>query len=285
MLYLKDANLAFLHIPKNAGQSVRKAMMDSGTLSYAAMASDLGVTEAQAEDLMEAGVDTLPGLGVVQPEHVPLAFIESHFPATWATLTGARSFILVRPPRDRFFSALLQRLREYRGQGAIRADDPIVAEEAGRICEWLDQRGPFCDMTHIHFSRQADYANLRGERIVSAVFPMDRADLAAQWVATETGLQLDVTHDHARREPRKWANPIQPAARFIGRKLLPRPIKKAIYPLWMNSGAFANAASRYQSIALSPSVEAFIADYYGCDTALYEEAASKARAQPHAAVA
>lgn len=277
MLHIDSANLSFIHIPKNAGQSVRRAMAECGTLSFAAMAADLKVSEEHAAKLMEAGVD-IAGLGTVQPEHVPLAFLESNFPASWDVLRGAKSFLLARPPRDRFFSALLQRMREYHGFGAIRADDPAVVEEALRICDWLNGRESFCDMQFIHFSRQADYADLRGERIIGAVFPIDRTDLAARWVERETGLSLDITHDHARREPVKWASSIQPAARFIGRKLLPLPIKRAIYPFWMNSGAFANAAGRYHDIDLGSDVEGFVEEYYACDAALYAEAARKAQA-------
>ncbi|HUD30180.1 MAG TPA: hypothetical protein VMQ93_15025 [Novosphingobium sp.] len=284
MLYIEDANLAFVHIPKNAGQSIRRAMADSGTLSFSAMATDLHEEESRAAALMEAGLN-IPGLGTVQPEHVPLTFLESHFPSTWATLAGARSFILARPPRDRFFSALLQRLREYHGFGAIRADHPSVIDEARRVCDWLAGRDGFCDMQFIHFSRQADYADLRGRRVVSAVFPIERTDLAARWVESETGLVLDVTHDHARREPKKWASSIQPAARFIGRRLLPMPVKRAIYPLWMNSAAFANASGRYRDIDLGVDVEGFIRSYYACDTALYAEAVRDAQGVSNAKVA
>ncbi|KPH60318.1 hypothetical protein ACLIMP_07010 [Novosphingobium aerophilum] len=278
MLYIQAARLAFIHIPKNAGQSVRNALAQCDALCFAAMATDLGVNEPEAERLMEAGVTGMPGLGRVQPEHVPLAFLERHFPATWSTLVGSRSFILARPPRDRFFSALLQRLREHRGMTALRADDPILKEEARHVCDWLDARGHFCDMEYIHFSRQCDYAELGGERIVTKIFPIDRIDAAALWVKTETGLTIDIPHDHARHEPRKWAGPIQPAARFVGRKLLPPSLKQAIYPFWMKSGAFAKAANRYGSITLGDEVERFIAEYYARDETLYREAKDNAEA-------
>lgn len=272
MLFNAEANLAFIHIPKNAGQSVRNAMMSAGRLSFEPIARDLEVSEDRAEHLMEAGLELWAGSGKVQPEHVPLSFLRAHFPHTWDTLCQARSFVMVRPPRDRFFSALLQRLREHRGMAALRADDAVVAQEARFICDWLGRRDAFCDMEFIHFSRQTDYVDLDGARIVNAIFPVDRMDAVANWVAAGTGIALNVTHDHARREPRRWAGPLQPAARFVGRKLLPQSLKKAIYPLWMNSAAFSNASSRYQTIRLDDEVEAFIADYYARDTALHEEA-------------
>jgi hypothetical protein len=271
LLYSEEANLVFIHVPKNAGKSMRNAFARGMTLSHAFLAGDLGVDEARGEAMMDGEVD-VPGIGAVKPAHLPLAIAEAHFPRTWATIRRARSFILVRSPRERFFSALMQRLGEFRDAGPIRADDPLVRDEARRVCEWLAGRGPFGEAEYIHFSRQADYADLRGERVVSAVFPVERIDLAARWVEAETGLRIDVAHDHARREPRKWAGVIQPAARFIGRRVMPRAMKKAIYPLWMNSGAFANAASRYDALDLGGEVEAFVAEYYACDALLHREA-------------
>lgn len=284
MLYSHEANLVFIHVPKNAGKSMRYAFERSMGLSYSFLARDLGVNEACAAQLMDEEVE-VAGLGLVKPAHLPLAIVEHGFPATWTTIRAAKSFILVRPPRDRFFSALMQRLGEFGDVGAIRTDSPQVREEAARVCEWLDGRGPFSDVEYIHFSRQSDYADLRGERVVSAVYPLDRIDLAACWIETETGIRLDVAHDHARREPKRWAGALQPAARFIGRKVMPRAVKKAIYPFWMNSGVFADAANRYGSIDLGHEVERFIADYYACDARLYEEATMGAQGTAQRAIA
>lgn len=275
MFYIPSRNLAFLHVPKNAGQSVKKALMRAADVSYASFANDLDVTEEQARRFMEDGVH-FPDIGQVQPEHMTLQYLESHFPASWETFIHSRSFILARSPRDRFFSALIQRLREYRGAVPVRVDDPLVIEEARTVCDWLDGQRQFADREFIHFGRQNDFADLRGERMVSAVFPVERTDLAMKWIAEETGLVIDIEQDHVRREPKKWAKSLQPAARFVGRKLMPLALKKAIYPAWSQSGVFANASGRYGSINLGDDVERCIAEYYAADEALYKEACDAA---------
>jgi hypothetical protein len=280
--YVEEKNLAFIHVPKNAGQSIANALARSAPLSYAPMAADFGVTEAEMEATMEIAVE-VPGLGVVQPDHIPLVFIQERLPRTWSALAAANSFILTRSPRDRFLSALMQRLREHGGTVAIRVDDPRVSEEAQRVCEWLEGRGPFFEREFIHFTRQIDYAEVSGDRIVTAIFPVQAADAVAAWIQREAGLALDVTHDHRRREPKSWARAIQPAARFVARRLIPRAIKKAIYPLWMNSGAFADAAQRYDAVHLGDDVERFIADYYAPDAALHAEALAFASRIPRPA--
>lgn len=276
MLYLQAHNLAFIHVPKNAGKSVDRALRPHGSLNFDDFARDCGVSADRAEQIMGENVQDFLGLGPVKPIHLPLAYVEAHLPSCWSTLQQANSFIFVRSPRSRFFSALLQRLGEYADVQALRADDPRVKLEAQRVCAWLDGRGPFCDMQYIHFARQVDYAELGGERIVSAIFPLDRADLAEQWALHRTGLTLQIAHDHARREPRKWARSIQPAARFLGRKLLPDAVREAVYPLWKNSGLFANASGRYDSVSLGTDVEQFISAYYADDAALYDEACRNA---------
>jgi hypothetical protein len=213
-----------------------------------------------------------PVLGRVKIEHLPLVFWEKHFPNTWAAFAPLKSFVMLREPRDRFFSAVLQRLGEYKDLKNLRADDPQVTEEALRVSEWLGAREAFCDIDHIHFTRQADYVALRGVRKVSALFPIDAAEAAADWVKRETGLTIEVAHEHARREPKSWAKSIQPAARFVGRHVIPLGVKRAIYPLWRGSGVFDDASKRYKSIELADEVEQFVAEYYAEDAALYREA-------------
>lgn len=271
MLYIEKHNLAFVHIPKNAGISVRTAIEATVGLSHEPLASDLGVSVVEAERLSIKGVD-ISGLGRVQPVHIPLAFLENHFPASWAALTGARSFSLIRDPRARFFSALLQHLQEYRGSGSVRIDDPLVRDEAKKVCEYLAKHTAFCEMEFIHFARQTDFVDRDGERIVTAIFPVEAIDKATRWIERETGLKLTVEHGHTRREPTRIGARIRPVARLAANGLLPRRVRDMIHPLWVKSGLFANAASRYDASDLGSDVEAFIAGFYAPDLALYTAA-------------
>jgi hypothetical protein len=273
MLLYDRAGLAFIHVPKNGGKSIRAALDAASPINLAPTAQDLGMSVEDLVAAYESGGGVVhPVLGRVKIEHLPLAFWEEHFPQTWAAFAPLKSFVMLREPRDRFFSAVLQRLGEYKDLKNLRADDPQVTEEALRVSEWLSARGTFCDIEYIHFTRQSDYALLRGERKVTALFPIDAADAAALWVKRETGLVIEVAHEHARREPKSWAKSLQPAARFVGRHVIPLPLKRAIYPLWRGSGVFDDASKRYKTIELADEVERFVAEYYAVDAALYREA-------------
>lgn len=281
MKYLPNRNLFFIHIPKNAGMSVRKALSVDGEASFAPMAADLGLDEAEAERVIERsrGFDH-PALGRIHPSHLALVFLQKELPQTWAALEGAHSFALTREPRARFLSALMQRLKEFKDAGAIRADDPLVRDEAERVCQWLDGRGPYTEIEYIHFARQVDYVMIDGIRVVSQVLPVDRTDALTRWIAAETGLGIDIEHGHSRRQPKKWARTVQPVARFAGRNLMPRAVKKALHPLWMNSGLFASAAKDYNKVRFSDDVETFVQSYYAADAALHEEALANAALWP-----
>ncbi|MEP3441086.1 MAG: hypothetical protein ABJN72_06375 [Sulfitobacter sp.] len=277
MRYLSDQQFYFVHIPKNGGQSVRNAMARAGTLSFAPLAQDMGVDNDAAAALSEEGFDH-PSLGKIHPAHLPLWALQDAFAASWAAFEQSTSLALTREPRARFMSALMQRLKEFRGAGAIRADDPQVAQEAAAVCEWLAARDRHADLDYVHFIRQVDFTDIDGTRRVDGVFPMARADIAAQWLGARTGLVLDITHDHARRQPKPWARAIQPVARFAGRNLMPRGLKRAMHPLWMKSGVFSDAAKGYDAVELGTDVEAFIKEYYAADAALHVSAQQAAAA-------
>jgi len=287
MLISERGNLAFVQIPKNATKSIKAALVDSFGLDLAPMAEDVGWTIerfAEAYDRGAADVVYNPAVGRGSIDHLTLPFWAEHFPKTWEALRGADSFALIREPRGRFLSALLQRLGQFRDMKDVRADDPAVREEAKRVCDWLDGRGPFFEREYIHFTRQEDFVDLNGERQISAIFPLNRTDAVAQWVHDKTGQGFNITQQHVRREPKKWAKLIQPSARFVGRHMIPNGVKKAVYPLWRNSGVFADASSSYDRVGLGDEVESFISAYYAGDFALFEEARQAVGARSDAAV-
>ena len=175
MLLYDSVGLAFIHVPKNGGKSIRRGLDANFALNLAPTASDLDMSvEALRRDYASGDGVTHPVLGPVKLEHLPLKFWQEHFALTFAAFIKCQSFILVRDPRDRFLSAVMQRLGEFKGLTALRADDPEVTREALRVCDWLEGREAFCEMEYIHFTRQNDYADLGGKRQVSAVFPIEQ---------------------------------------------------------------------------------------------------------------
>ena len=279
MKHLPDHGVFFVHIPKCAGMSVRAALQEGGGSDFSAIGADLQLDPSEAMRVTERGRGfDHPSLGRIHPAHLPLALLQSDMPRTWAALTTSKAFAVTRDPRDRFISAVMQRMKEFKDAGAIRADDPGVAEEARAICDWLAARDVFADIEYIHFARQIDYVDIGGTRVVKHVFPLDGLDALAAWLKKDAGLAVQIAHGHIRRQPRKWARAVQPAARFLGRNLMPRPVKQALHPLWIGSAVFSDAAQGYGEIDFGSDVEGFIKDYYARDAELHRAAREAARA-------
>ena len=53
---------------------------------------------------------------------------------------------------------------------------------------------------------------------------------------------------------------------------MPDILRQKLYHAWRGSGAFNDAAQRYDAVNLGPDIEAFIASYYAPDYALLAEA-------------
>lgn len=277
MLICKRSDIAFVQIPKNGSKSIKRALEVNYGLDNSATAEDLGWTVAQFEQAYATGCeDYLPALGKNNLDHLPLAVCAQHLPKTFAAFRDANSFALIRAPRKRFISALLQRLAQFGGEKDLQVDDPIVREEAEHVCQWLGGRGLFFDKPYVHFARQVDYVDLAGERVVDAIFPIDRTDLAAAWVAQKAGGEFDIPHEHARRAPKHWARSVLPVARFLAQNVMPAAVRRAVYPIWRGSGLFENAGERYDTLMLGDEVEQFIEKYYAADFLLYEEACALA---------
>lgn len=277
MRYLASHQLAFIHIPKNGGQSVRNALEAVAPISYDALAQDLGTEEVAARAAVESGFEH-PRLGPIHPAHITLAALRRDFPACWQVLMTADSFALTREPRDRFISAVMQRTREFKDGHAMRASDPAIAQEAEEVAATLTENPTVWSREYIHFVRQIDFVELNGQRIVDAVFPVDAADAIATWVQSRTGLALNITRDHVRRQPKPWARAVMPVARFAGRTLMPAKVKRAVYGAWVKSAVFDNAGQSYQSVDLGSDVERFIQSHYEADAALHAQSMNQAAA-------
>lgn len=272
MFYIPEKRLFFVHIPKCAGKSVERGLGPAARYPFAQMEADFGIGHAEAVRMREGEGHDHPVHGRVSPGHLPLWFLKENCPRTWAAFEGALAFAILRDPRDRFISALLQRLMEFRGTGAIRADSPLVRDEAAAVCDWLSGRDRFCRLDYVHFTPQSHYVTLEGRRRVAMLFPMTRLDALRDWLQDKADLPFALGHDHSRRQPRRWMEPLQPVARFAGRRMMPPALRRVIHPFWVRSRLFDDAARQYARVDLGPDVEAFVRDRYAADAALHRAA-------------
>jgi len=246
---------AFVHIPKCGGTSISLQFGDLDSYDGA---------------FRRKGVH--PVLGAIHYAHIPLPFLRRCYPAEFDKVSAYRSFALTRDPHARFASATFQRLEEFLGVPKIDITRARALEEARAVARWLAGRGPFCDLEHVHFSRQVDYVALDGERLVDGVFPIeDIAELAAALEA-----RCHVPFDPGRRENTNFGSgsrllSVLHVAKPLYSRLTTWAFRERLLLLarrWKINGP----QSLYDDFRRDPQISDFVEDYYAEDFKLYQAA-------------
>lgn len=159
MIANQAANFAFLHIPKCAGLTIHGVFQDK---------DDFGG--------FFFGTRAHPLLGQYDGNHVPLGMLRDIFPCAFNHIMPLEKFAIIRDPRQRFVSALAQRLRMFTNYepSKIRARD--LERELANVMDCLSNSGPMLPRDFAHFMRQADFVEIDGLRVVENLFPIERTN-------------------------------------------------------------------------------------------------------------
>lgn len=169
----------FIHIPKCAGTSVRNAV--------------LPYHDADARFLK--AVETHPELGPIDFRHLPLTLLRRLDPEAFAKLESYESYALIRDPYRRFRSAMAQRAKMYLGTEMAQLGTSELRDEICRVIDHLQSEPPVLAPEFIHFSRQSDFVQADGRRMVGNLFPVERLDLLGQALGRRIGAgRLEVGH-------------------------------------------------------------------------------------------
>jgi len=173
MIISDEHRFAFVHIPKCAGTSVRKGLQP------------IDETIGRFDHIADH-----PELGMVNFAHLTLAELATFFPEQYTKVAAYRSVAIVRDPIERFYSAVHQRLREFKGFNQSDITPHVLASEADHLAHPLASSTGRLDLEYVHFNRQSDYVFHEGEQIVDRVFALDRLGDAADYIAECTGVRL-----------------------------------------------------------------------------------------------
>lgn len=249
MIISDDHELAFVHIPKCAGVSVKQPMRTID--STAGFFSRIG---------------DHPHMGRIHYAHIVLRDMAEYFPEEQAKIRDYQSFAVIRDPADRFVSAMFQRLREFKGyaQSDITAD--IVEQESAEVICYLESAPVRLDLQHVHFNRQVDYLFLDGERIVKHIFPIEHMSAIVDFIAGKTGITVEEAKKNRSTEFR-----FKPLLRLLRRPyaaLVPYAARNRLRSKMMNAGLYADA-KKPAMVRPGGQVDAFIRSYYAEDCALH----------------
>src|SRR6185503_15431882 len=138
MVICDGLQLAFIHIPKCAGTSIRRALapFDSTRLD---------------------GYFDFPDGGRQHLHHLPLAVVKRHLPEIFTRIERYESYAVLREPRERFASALLQYLRSFRGLRPGRGDPGLFQAQGRELCRRLAASDAAREPELMHFIPQRDF--------------------------------------------------------------------------------------------------------------------------------
>lgn len=254
MIICDDRKFAFIHIPKCAGTSVRHALRPFDTTGEAFFR-----------------IDEHPAMGAVHLAHLTLADLARYFPDTFDKVICYRSMAIVRDPVDRFYSAVFQRLREFKeiAQSAI-TQEKIEAEAHGVIA-YLENTPGRLDLEHVHFNRQCDFIELAGESIVRNVFPVADMAGAVRHIESLSGVNLDIVQKNPTTELRFGAlRPMQRMLRARYARMVPADRRARIRERMTRAG-FYKAVPKQQFLDPDGPIDRFIRDYYARDFEIVEQ--------------
>jgi hypothetical protein len=246
---------AFIHIPKCGGTSISLQFRDLDSYNGA---------------FRHKGVH--PALGAIHYAHIPLSFLAQHYPAEFAKVSVYRSFALARDPYERFASATFQRLEEFKGIPKPDITRKKALNEARSVMGWLSGRRAFCDLEHIHFSRQVDYVSLDGAPIVDEVYPIE--DIAGLAAALEARCRI-------RFDPDRRANTnFGSSSRVLSVRRVAKPLYSRLTTwdfrerllLLARRWKLQSPHALYDAFRADAEISDFVEDYYAEDFALYRAA-------------
>ena len=249
-------DFGFVHIPKCAGSTIRQQLRDQ---------DDLG---GKFYHTM-----TLPDIGRINGNHVPLDLLESHFPEDLARLRAVTSYAIVRAPAERFVSSIAQYLRTHVGEPAELTRSRILAETA-KIIDQIRADPAQREIRNTIFFRQTDFISLRGEKIIGYVYAMEDIDAFFDRLATVHQLQLDretvwnptVTY----RVPGSSGG--LKRIKTISRQVLPTRTYAAVRDLGLKLFTTRGVPQLDAALGAMPAVRDFVAEYYAADAELYRNA-------------
>jgi hypothetical protein len=252
MVISDPLRLAFIHIPKCAGSTVRHALAPFGSHRF--------------DEYFE-----YPDGGRQLFDHLPLADVRTYLPEIYEKILGYESYAIVREPRERFASALAQYLRSFEKIRLSSRSGPLFLRKAHEICARLAIPEERRALEMMFFLKQAAFVTVDGQQVVRNLY--DFADLhrLSSDLRARHGISLDL--GQRRNQRRVEDNVAVRTLKDFGRPLYRRILSEQRTGRMRTilRAATGNSPARlYRQLFDDEDVRAFVDAFYADDRALYE---------------
>jgi len=243
----------FAHVPKCAGSYVRNTLAPYD----------------DTDGRFSGREQRQPFLGIWHYAHIPLCILQQYFPSEFERLQIYRSFALFRDPFDRFPSSIAQRVKQYRGMPLHTLSQADIQSEVDVVISCLSQQDEITDPSYIHFVRQSDYLELKGERVIQNLYSVRNVSIMLRDIGelvgeTLEGLQqnpaINQTDVYRHEGLRRIIEAVRPILNDTILELLPESAKKHIRRF-----LYVPREQKTNDIFRSDSIKSFVREYYRRD--------------------
>lgn len=260
MIILPNHKLAFIHIPKCGGTSIRTQ-----------------ITKIDSDHLSFGEVEDHAGMGLVDMGHIQLSRLEKHMPDTYRQVLEAEAFSVVRDPLTRFGSSLRQTIWRYEQKPMTLIEPNVLKEKTRSIIAEVTKEIDSPSHQFIFFARQKDFVFNGNEQVVKAVYPLENlADLLGT-IATKTSTKINEdarSNQNVDLKVKSLGN-LAYKTNDVLRRLLPdslhAPIKNTATKLLAKKGSAAESTGLLDM----PEVKEFVAEFYAEDNEIYQQSLYK----------
>lgn len=254
MIICPSQGFAFVHIPKNAGTSVRTQILKCDEAAI-----EMGLT------------GTHPVLGKVDFGHIPLDLLQEHFPDNYAYLEKLPSFAIVRDPLDRFGSAFRQVLWQYEQRPMTLIPKEEVRQKALEMLDVLEGQVVAPDHQHVFFTRQERFIFNGDTQVVTYVVPMALVPQLIGYWSQQTGVPMEtgVKANQNVELKYKGIGGLAYGINGLMRRVLPIDLHNRIKDTALKVLASGKNAAQESGVLDIPEVQDFVARHYARDMEIF----------------